>query len=627
MTIKKRLLCLLLTVLMITAVFTALPFTANAAGSVTTGDCTWTLDDDGVLTISGEGEMDYYIGHAGPWGTEIKSVIIEEGVTKIGMRAFENCTKLTNVSIADTVTEIAGGAFYGCTGLTELFLPASVVSFSGFDIFSYCPNLTKIEVDPANPVFDSRDNCNAIIRTKKNELEYGCKNTIIPDSIEYLGDSAFKSCTTLTSVSIPPSVKEIGNYAFFNCTALTGVYITDIRAWCEAVLGKGYSNYNPLQYAHTLYLNNQPVKDVVIPDGTTEISSFAFCGCKGLRSVTIPDSVSYIGNYAFYDCEDLEIVTFSEGVYVISERAFCNCPKLASVVIPESVFTIRENAFGYNDNSRLGGFTIYGKKGTAAENYATLHGFTFIEGEPAPPATDGDTGSCTWSYDADSKTLTISGNGKMADYEGETPWHDFEIAKIVLENGVAKIGDCAFESCGALTELVIPDSVETIGAYAFYGCTALNDVTLGSGLTDVGKSAFFDCTGLGSVTIPENVTTINDYAFGLHFAGDDMVPVAGFTIHGKAGSAAQTYAQQNNLPFVAAEEPVITGDINNDGVVNGADAGLLNRYASGWTGYADKIKNPAAADINNDGKVNGADAGILSRYVSGWTQYARFFES
>ena len=78
--------------------------------------------------------------------------------------------------------------------------------------------------------------------------------------------------------------------------------------------------------------------------------------------------------------------------------------------------------------------------------------------------------------------------------------------------------------------------------------------------------------------------------------------------------------------YVVGEEVKI-GDINNDGTVNGADAGVLSRYASGWTGYADKIKNMTAADINGDGNVNGADAGILSRYVSGWTQYARFFQS
>ena len=164
------------------------------AESGKTGDCTWTLDDDGTLTISGNGKMgDYDIkDFAGthitdaPWGAYIKTVVIKDGVTSIGEYAFRGCTGLTSVTIGNGVTSIDWDAFRDCTGLTSL------------------------TVGSGNSVYDSRNNCNAIIKTATNELVFGCKTTIIPDSMTSIGYDAFRGCTGLTSVTIPDSVTSIG---------------------------------------------------------------------------------------------------------------------------------------------------------------------------------------------------------------------------------------------------------------------------------------------------------------------------------------------------------------------------------------------------------------------------------
>ena len=183
----------LLAILMILGMFTALPFSVSAAESTepvgassgTTGDCTWTLDDDGVLTISGNGAMEDYDAYESPWGSGVTSVEIEFGVTNIGNYAFSDCTGLTSVTIPDSVTSIGNCAFEYCSGLTSVEIPNSVTSI-GDESFWDCTGLTSIT---------------------------------IPDSVTSIGYYAFYGCTGLISITIPDSVGYIGDGALYNCSA------------------------------------------------------------------------------------------------------------------------------------------------------------------------------------------------------------------------------------------------------------------------------------------------------------------------------------------------------------------------------------------------------------------------
>ena len=277
---------------MITTTFFAMPFTVSAAEATeapsgatsgTTGDCTWTLDDNGVLTISGNGAMGDYSDYSkAPWRNlefteaviengvtiigeyafsgcknlisifipysvtkignlafynceNLSSVNIQEGLTEIGMAAFIDCISLTNIilpesvtsigydafcgcsgltgiTIPESVTSIGYSAFFGCSGLTEINIPKNVTSIESYAFYG-CSNLTSITVDERNPIYDSRDNCNAIIETESNTLILGCITTVIPYSVTSIGNTAF-DLENLTVITIPDNVTYIDDSAF-----------------------------------------------------------------------------------------------------------------------------------------------------------------------------------------------------------------------------------------------------------------------------------------------------------------------------------------------------------------------------------------------------------------------------
>ena len=210
---------------------------------------TWDLTD-GVLTISGSGDMTTWEWEEEiPWYSyheSITSVIIGDGVTSIGYLAFYNCTGLTSVTIPNSVTVIGEISFLACAGLTSIVIPASVTGI-GLGAFAGCIGLTSVVVENGNTVYDSRDNCNAIIETASNTLVVGCQNTIIPNSVTDIGQNAFTYCSSLTSIEIPNSVTVIGDVAFGACTGLTSIEI---------------------------------------PASVTRIGGWAFYQCTGLTSVT-----------------------------------------------------------------------------------------------------------------------------------------------------------------------------------------------------------------------------------------------------------------------------------------------------------------------------------------------------
>ena len=210
-----------------------------------------------VTTIE-DGAFAYCSGFTG-------DLIIPNSVVTIGASAFFTCYSFDgDLVIGNSVTTIGDYAFDDCNGMHGVLNIPSNVTTIGIDAFRYCA-FSGITVDPESPVFDSRDNCNAIIRTETNELVTGCVNTVIPNTVTSIGDNAFSGLTGFTSISIPESVTSIGAGAFAFCFDLTG--------------------------------------DLTIPNSVETIGNGAFFQCEGFDgTLTIGESVKFIGDYAFRQC-------------------------------------------------------------------------------------------------------------------------------------------------------------------------------------------------------------------------------------------------------------------------------------------------------------------------------------
>lgn len=550
--------------------------------------------------------------------TRLKTIEIPASVTSIGNRAFAECSSLQSIVIPGTVRKLEYGCFqhtgiksltingsielssyafigcdsletviYGpkatyidiprrCPNLRHLFIPATVTQIQN-NQNKYELNLESIIVENGNPVYDSREGCNAIIETATDRLILGCSNTVIPNTVRSISAYAFTG-GHLKELYIPASVREISPNIFQGLADAQSVnapnYIRDLnsivvdpanpfydsREGCNAIIWKGT---NLLMIA---------CKSTTIPESVRSIAENAFMKQDGLKELTIPDGVTTIMTGAFSGCTNLEKITIGAGLKEFSPNAFSNCPNIteikvspsnrtydsrndcnavietatgkllmgsANTVIPDGVTTIGQNAFMSNQKitsiklppsvNTIEDYAFYNctnleeinldniiRKGDRALDGTSSYRFTYADSingfmhfqlrgkeailyhvwDNAPAKV-----TIPQTFDYNGKTYTVT------EIAGDAFLSNTAIETVSIPGTVRIIGEAAFSECSGLKKVILRDGLTTILDNAFAYCTSLESIKLPATLEHIGRAAFTR-SGLKSLDIPASVTSL-----------------------------------------------------------------------------------------------------------------------
>ena len=587
----------------------------------------------------------------------LTSITIPDSITSIENSTFENCTSLTSITIPDSVASIGKRAFSDCTSLTSITIPDSVTSIGAyaFDyprVYSlersiYINSLKKwCEIDfenyYSNPMSGGSELYlnNFLIKeikipnniTNINDYTFcGCRSltsVTIPDSVTSIDEMAFYYCTSLTSIAIPDSVTSIGQSAFGGCAGLTSITIPD--------------SVTSIEWG--AFSDCESLTSITIPDSITSIEAYTFDCCRRLTSITIPNSVKKIGYSAFRYCENLTDITIPDSVTSIEWGAFQHCEKLTSISIPESVTSIEFETF--IDCRSL--------------KYITI------------PSSVTSIGKGAFNCCTSLTNITIPDS--VISIGDDAFYYCTSLTGITIPDSVTSIGENAFYHCYSLKSIIIPDSVTNIGESAFKGCenltiygyknTVAEEYALNNGfgfinlaeertLTD--KATSISVSGVVNSNADLNVSKLENtyeksvatYDITLQKDGIAIQPDGAITIKIPSdvkdckvmwlkddGTAEDMNAEYidgcyvfttNHLSVYALvlNKTILTGDANQDGIVNINDVTYLQMHIAGnkntdGSAFIDETNKQLfnCVDMNKDGKLSVADVTALQIQIS-----------
>ena len=599
-----------------------------------TGQCLrYSIKNDTMVSITG--------GSCMSGDLVIPSTVSHNGITYsvtfIRDNAFYGCSSLTSINIPNSVTSIGSYAFNGCSSLTSINIPDSVTSIDYY-AFTACSSLSSITVDANNPVYDSRDNCNAIIRTSDNALIVGCQNTIIPNSVTSIGDYAFYGCSSLSSINIPDSVTSIGSYAFYGCSSLTSINIPESVTSIGSYAFDGCSGLTSVNIPNSVtsigscaFKGCSSLTSINIPNSVTYISSYAFDGCSSLSSITvdtnnpvydsrdncnaiistinnmlivgcqnttIPNSVTSIGSYAFYGCSSLTSINIPNSVTSIGSYAFDGCSSLTSINIPNSVTSIGDGAF-YGCSSLT---SINIPDSVTSIGYGAFYGCSSLTSINIP------------------NSVTYIG--------GSAFYGCSSLTSINIPNSVTFIGSSAFYGCSSLTSINIPNSVTFIGSYAFSGCSSLTSINIPNSVTSIDYDAFYGCSSLTSINIPNSVTFIGEYAFNGCSSLTSITVDANNTVYDSRDNCNALIRTIDNTLLTACKNTIIPASVTSIG--NNAFYGNVGSDTIICLATTPPVLDGCAcdffADVPNDFRII-IPCGTLPDYRAAWSDSPYLLES
>lgn len=601
----------------------------------------YSISDDGVLTISGTGAMNNFTYERNisdcPWhGVRyaLKKIVVEDGVTSIGSYAFSFDVHVTDVTLPSSLKTIGNDAFWGCYGLTSVVIPEGVTSIGAY-AFALCSAIKTITV-PASTTkfgdhaFDTGEYYDGNYHTQLTDIYYGGSMGQWYDAGG--GDAALTDVTVHFNGTTGDTIDggTCGDNAFWKLDKDYTLTIYGTGAMYDYPTGDGdswWTDWNlPWKYCYDMirrvvveegvtYLGVESLSKLrnatalSLPSSLISIGRAALCGFGGTE-IVVPDKVTSIGDFAFNDCDNLQTITLPAGLQSIG-FCFIECDTLETINFKgtmEQWLVCGGGQSTFPTTTSVvcqGGGTLY-RSGTCGDNL-------------------------TWDLD-NNGNLIILGTGDMYDlaYDDESgsytlPWVEYRsmIRRVEIGSGVTRIGAWAFEDTN-ITSLTIPGSVTAIGDYGVNSNRYLAELTLQPGLKSIGKEAFSYSKRLTTVTIPNGVTTIGEEAFAHCWTqlpkSDSFTGLTTVTIPGSVtsiGKNAFTDNQQlTTVNFDGTQEQWNAAGGKNAGVPSSATFHCVKVAASGSCGTGVKWSLASNGVLT----ITGTGKGIMKDYAEGSTK-------
>lgn len=597
------------------------------------------------VTGIGESAFDYYYNLY----AKARKIVIPEGVTYIGKRAFAQLYNVEEIIIPESVCSIGEDAFYQTAWLERKNLKGRFVTVNGI--------LITVETDNKEITIPEGVTCIASNATNGN-----AEKIILPSSVVHIDSHAFGNCEKLTEIEIPESVNSIGEDAFAGTPWLEQkekenelVTVNDILISGKGCSGEVVVPDNIRQIAGGAFRENKNIVNVSLPEGVTEIGNAAFSGCSALRGISAPDSIVKIGKSAFENCLSLESISVPEGVSVIEEKTFSKCRYLESVKLSEKLTAVDNEAFEscYNlknivfpDNIRMIGERAFsgcenitevilpeGTETIRNEAFSHCYGLERV----VLPESIRKIGYETFIYCIKLAEVSFpDGIIPGALSFKHTPWLEnkqkenplvtfgdvlFDASEcegvVTIPDNIKQIGEYAFAENQKVTEVIIPEGIETIGRNVFYSCENLETVKIPDSVTVIGENAFIRCLSLQEINLPAGLKEIREHAFAeLPGIKSVVIPDGVTKIY---NGAFYMCDELRDITLPASVEFIgIYAFVNGSDIVIHADEGsYAERYAqeNGHSFVSVSGTEKTEGDVDGNGAVTTADIVKLIRFL------------
>ena len=493
-----------------------------------------------------------------------------------------------------------------------MLMSLSCISFAGNEFMIPGTDAAEILEDPTN-TFECYliDNCVRIIKYLKNDENVVIPNEIAGYKVTEIASEVFMDNNNIKSVTIPDTVIEISSFAFESCVNLIEINMSKNILFIgeNAFHNTAYFNEKNNWDGEVLYISNY----LVATD--SKISG----------KYRVRDGVTVVASSAFKECTLLTEVVFPDSLLVIGNEAFYNCNSLKNADLPQNLKSIGVSAF---EQCGLETISIPSNVEMVGYNsFASCEMLDFIE--IADDVTD----------IVSSAFYNTKFYNKQSNWENGVLYIDNHLIDVepsivsgdyVVKSGTRTISDGVFNDCDNLKSVTLNDGIMIVGEWTFANCDKLESVFLPDSVTTIEASAFRDSDKLESIVIPKNVTTINESAF-YHCDNLKKVTLNGniieidygnfescnelLTLYGYSNTVAEDYAKENEIAFVSIGVKETKGDTNGDGNISATDARIVLQAVAGTKVLSDEAKK--TADVNCDGKITAVDARYILQIVAG----------